>query len=370
VTFSRAASKGEDSPYLPCPLIPDESSKEGSQYTVDLWRKPPEEWLRARWLREGLKGLDSTSQNVEERSSEKINFSLPGPLRVTQLESLLLCPFRFFAESLLALEPLEEPMSGIDPRERGELIHKILREFTRGLAAAAPDWPGDKTKAIEFLEKTADNILGDRLQDPFWQVERVRLLGSDKFPGVLKAWLDEEQRRALEGWRFEAAEEPFDGLVIAKTGISLTGRLDRVDTHPKKGMALWDYKTGDPPSRTEVVEEMVRPQLPAYLLAIKSGLVSCLGASEGQTQAGYIVLKKASDVKVSDLKDVDWEAFLGDWIEEVKKRLEGPLKGIYKADPRPRPSSSQNQGACEYCAFPSLCGFEEQKEEGSSEDKE
>jgi ATP-dependent helicase/nuclease subunit B len=351
-------------------LIPDESSKEGSQYTIDLWKGPPEEWLRARWLREGLKGLQRASQNVEDKTSEKVNFSFPGSLRVTQLESLLLCPFKFFAESLLALEPLEEPKTGIDPRERGDIIHKILREFTRGLGAAAPDWPNDKTNALGFLEKTADNILGDRLQDPFWQVERVRLLGSDKFPGLLKAWLDEEQKRALDGWRFEAAEEPFEGLVIAKTGIALTGRLDRVDTHPEKGKALWDYKTGNPPSRAELMEEMVRPQLPAYLLAIKNGLVSCLSTSKGQTQAGYIVLKKASEVKVSDLKNVDWEAFLRDWIEEVKKRLEEPLKGIYKADPRPRPSSTQNQGACEYCAFPGVCGFERQKEEGSSEDKE
>jgi RecB family exonuclease len=370
VTFSRAASRVEDFPYLPCPLIPDESSKEGSHHTVDLWKEPSKEWLRARWLREGLKGLESLPENVEEKPSENVNFSLPGSLRVTQLESLLLCPFRFFAESLLALEPLEEPKTGIDPRERGELIHRILREFTRGLATAAPDWPKDETKALEFLEKTVDNILGDRLQDPFWQVERVRLLGSDKFPGLLKAWLDEEQKRALDGWRFEAAEEPFEGLVIAKTGIALTGRLDRIDTHPEKGRALWDYKTGDPPPKTEVVADMVRPQLPAYLLAIKNGLVSCLGASKGQTQAGYIVLKKASDVKVSDLKNVDWEALLKDWIEEVKKRLEGPLKGIYKADPRPRPLSPDNQGACDYCHFPGLCGFEGQREEDSSENKE
>ncbi len=208
-----------------------------------------------------------------------------------------------------------------------------------------------------------DNFLGDRLEDPFWQVERVRLLGSDKFPGLLKAWLDQEQKRALEGWKFEAAEEPFEGLAIEETAIALTGRLDRVDRHPEEGRALWDYKTGDPPSAKEVLEFMVMPQLPAYLLAIKKGLISCLGASSGQTQAGYIVLKKASEVKVSAMKNVDWEGFLKDWIEEVKKRLEGPLKGIYKADPRPRPSSLQNQGACEYCAFPSLCGIEEQREE-------
>ena len=370
VTFSRAASKGEDFPYLPCPFVPDESSKEGSQHTLDLWKEPPEEWLRARWLREGLMGPQRVSEDMEGRAEENVDFSFPSLLRVTQLESLLLCPFRFFAENLLALEPLGELKIGIDPMERGDLIHKILREFTRGLPAAAPDWPGDKSKALEFLEKTVDNVLGDRLEDPFWQVERVRLLGSDKFPGLLRVWVDEEQKRALDGWKFEAAEEPFEGLGIAETGIALTGRLDRVDSHPEKGRALWDYKTGDPPPKKEVVDEMVRPQLPAYLLAIKKGLIACLGASSGQTQAGYIVLKKASEVKVSGLKNVDWEGFLKDWIEEVKKRLEGPLKGIYKADPRPRPSSPQNQGACEYCPFPSVCGIEEQREEDDSSEQE
>jgi ATP-dependent helicase/nuclease subunit B len=362
VTFSRAASKGEDSPYLPCPLIPDESSKEGSQYTVDLWRKPPEEWLRARWLREGLKGLWSVSEGVEERAAENVNFPLPSLLRVTQFEDLLLCPFKFFAGNLLALEPLKDPKIGIDPRERGDVIHKILREFTRGLAIAAPDWPEDKSKALEFLQKTVDHILGKKLEDPFWHVERLRLLGSDKFPGLLQTWLDEEQKRALDGWRFEAAEEPFEGLSIGETGIALRGRLDRIDNHPEKGKALWDYKTGDPPSRDEVLKDMVRPQLPAYLLAIKKGLLSRFGAWRGQTEAGYIALKKASEVRVSGLEKVDWEGFLEKWIEGVRKRLEEPLRGLYNPDPLPPPSSAQKEGACEYCPFPNLCGFEEQKE--------
>jgi RecB family exonuclease len=265
-------------------LIPDESSQENSQHTIDLWKEPPEEWLRARWIREGLKGLQSISENMGEKPSKNVNLPLPSPLRVTQLESLLLCPFRFFAESLLALEPLEEPTIGIDPRERGDLIHRILREFTRGLATAVPHWPEDKSKALEFLEKTVDNILGDRMQDPFWQVERVRLLGSDKFPGLLKAWLDVEQERALEGWRFEAAEEPFEGLVIAKTGISLTGRLDRVDTHPEKGRALWDYKTGNPPPKAEVVINGQAPIALTSLLFRKD--LSLPGCPGDQTSRG------------------------------------------------------------------------------------
>jgi RecB family exonuclease len=206
------------------------------------------------------------------------------------------------------------------------------------------------------------------LEDPFWYVERLRLLGGNKFPGLLKAWLDEEQKRALDGWRFEAAEEPFEGLSIGETGIALRGRLDRIDNHPEKGKALWDYKTGDPPSRDEVLEDMVRPQLPSYLLALKKGLLSRFGAWSGQTQAGYIALKKASEVKVSGLEKVDWESFLEKWIEGVKKRLEGPLRGLYNPDPLPPPSSLQNEGACEYCPFPNLCGYFEVRRQGEDAD--
>ncbi len=65
-----------------------------------------------------------------------------------------------------------------------------------------------------------------------------------------------------------------------------------------------------------------------------------------------------------------WEVFLESWIEWVKKRLDGPLKGLYIADPKPPPSSSQNEGACKGCPFPNLCGFDarEQEDEGSDEE--
>ena len=258
---------------------------------------------------------------------------------------------------------------GIEPKERGGVIHKILKEFTQGLAAAAPDWPDDKGKALEFLEKTVDNILGKYLEDPFWQVERLRLLGDDESPGLLKEWLEKERERASEGWGFEVAEESFEELSIGDTGIVLNGRVDRVDSHPEKGKALWDYKTSDSPPDREVLEDMVRPQLPAYLLSLKQGHLPRLGEWSGQVKAGYITLKKASEVEIEDLKNVDWEDFLQRWKEWVKKRLEGPLKGLYSADPKPPPSSLQNEGACKHCPFPNLCDFKAQREEGEgSED--
>ncbi len=308
VTFSRAASNGEDFPFLPSPLIPDESSQEDSPYTVDLWKEPRQEWLRVRWLREGLKGLEGGSEKMGEKRG-RVNSQLPKVLRVTQLENLLLCPFRFFAETALSLEPVNGPQTGIEPMERGEIVHRILSEFARGLGAAAPDWPEDQGKALKFLEETVDKILGKKLEDPFWKVERLRLMGDEKFPGLLKEWLEEERKRGREGWRIEAAEEPFEDLSIGDTGITLRGRVDRVDSHPDRGKVLWDYKTGDAPPKKEVLEEKVRPQLPAYLLSLKEGRLPRLGKWKGQVGAGYITLKKASEVQHSVLKDVDLGSF-------------------------------------------------------------
>lgn len=363
VTFTRASSEGEDTAYLPCPLIPDESSSEESQLTVDLWKAPPREWLRARWLREGLRGIENSAAIEERETNDRVGASLHQCLEVTQFEDLLSCPFKYFAARLLKLEALGEMRAGMDSAERGTLIHRILHRFTRGLAAAAPDWPEQAEKALAFLEETVDDVLGERGDDLFREVERLRLLGDDHSPGLLKEWLREEQKRAGEGWRFEASEAPFEGLPVGNTGITLKGRVDRIDSNEAEGKILWDYKTGNLPPSKEVLKEMVRPQLPAYLLSLRKGLLPGLGPCKDKVRAGYIFLKNAPDVTIDPLKDyrkdVDWDDFLPRWEEEVAKRIEGPLQGLFRADPKPPPE--KRGGACECCAYSNLCGIDSQK---------
>ena len=46
------------------------------------------------------------------------------------------CPFRAFAKWRLSAEELEEPESGLDPRDRGKLLHALMREIWTRLKAA------------------------------------------------------------------------------------------------------------------------------------------------------------------------------------------------------------------------------------------
>jgi hypothetical protein len=83
-------------------------------------------------------------------------------------------------------------------------------------------------------------------------------------------------------------------------------------------------------------------------------------------------LKNASDITIDPLKDyrrdVDWEDFLPRWEEEVKERIEGPLRGVFRADPKPGPE--KRGGACEYCSYGNLCGIDSQKKIGDEETEE
>jgi len=372
VTLSRAVSQGEDEVFLPCPFLPDETGREKVRRTIDLWQSPPREWMRARWLREGLQGIVSTQKEEPQVPLSGPVPSLPRSLEVTEVETLLSCPFQFFASRLLKLEPLEEREWGLDPAERGTLIHRILKRFVSGLHREAPDWPERDEKALELLEKTVDAVLSNEEGGLFLEAERLRLLGDEQNEGLLKVWLREEQQRARDGWRFEAAEISFDGLPLGDTGLTVRGRVDRVDHHDKEGRILWDYKTGNVPKGQEIFGEMVRPQLPLYLLALKKGLLSPCKEDKRPVRAGYIGLKRIADVSIKEVKvpgkETAWEAFLPQWEEEVKRRLEEPLQGLFKADPKPPPKG--NEGACRYCSFEILCDILGRDVQGGEEESD
>jgi len=363
ICFSRGASRGKEFPYLPCPLILDENAPDSTpiQRHVDLWKNPPAEWMRARWLRLAHIGIDSTVTGSDE-PPEPIEQVLSRKWSVTALGDLVSCPFKFFSSCVLQLKPLAKPGAGIDPMLRGEVIHNILKIFVDGLSENAPRWPEDSGEVLKWLKEAADKELSKQPNDIFWRVERVRLLGDKGLPGILHAWLEAESARARDQWRFAGTEVVFNGLKAG--GLVLSGRVDRVDCHDTEGFAVWDYKSGALPSASEVLLSATQPQLPAYLLALQRGLLQGYDPGNSPLHAGYIPLKKAADVQVKFLKSakkgaVDWPAFLRQWEDNLAQCLEAPQKGFFDAIPRPETSASfqKRKGACEYCEFYNLCGY-------------
>jgi RecB family exonuclease len=317
------------------------------------------------------------------REKDRADFRLSGEWRVTQFGEFTACPFRFYAGSVLGLSPLRLASEGIDPLERGSALHRVLAAFVDGLRLHVPGWPqsgrgvdqGVRVEALAWLNQVVDAELTHRPRNVFWEVERLRWMGDDEIgaPGLLTVWLGLELERAETGWTFEAAEAEFDGLALGP--VTLKGRVDRVDRHPDHGVAVWDYKSGRPPSAAQVVERFEEPQLPAYLLALTRGLVRGVEPAPAGIRAGYIALRRPGEAAVMPLQvrrqEVDWAEFLPRWIEAAQARMADSVHGLFSADPRPasRGAFTKRNGACQYCEFYDLCGrFEGAPADGTEEE--
>lgn len=351
------AEKGD--PLPPSPFWPDHSRQEEGNY----WKTPGKVWLRAAWLNQAIQGAHVFPLSHPPEDQPLRPSPLPPVLSVSDLETALACPFRFFIEKLLRVVPLEEIIIGISPQERGETLHKILALITKtgrqgNLSLKDPD-----AFALQ-IKHYAQEVLQPKSKAPHWQIEQRRLVGGEEtLGGVLRVWLEDECKRWYEGWRWEKEEISFDHLFFPSWSFSLRGRIDRIDFNETSNDVLcWDYKTGSLPQLSEIRKDFLAPQLPVYLLAVKSQ--PRLLNKKGQSfRAGYIGLKSEGEYA---FQEIFKEASEGKDCLEAWENAIGALgrlltAGSFPADPKPKPKGS-GQGACVYCPYPGLCAFWKKEE--------
>jgi len=192
-------------------------------------------------------------------------------------------------------------------------------------------------------------------------MERRRWLGDkDGAPGLLTQWLDLELQRLDEGWCWLCEESSFEGLTVPGLPFSIGGRIDRIDGHKDKGVILWDYKSGEPPSAQAVLEYLVDPQIPAYVLAAKEHRIAGVGKELGpdtHVSGGYILLKKTSSVshRVLKPKEESWDQVLQEWKEAVASLGQKLVSGEFGAEPYPVSGGARQENACLYCPYRPLC---------------
>ncbi len=318
---------------------------------VAPWLRPDPAWLRARVFRDGWQGRAESRPDFVDRPAPGL---VPKTIPVTVLDTALTCPAMFLAQVILGLAPLEEPESGVTPRERGSVLHRVLQVFTSRLRQEQLNL--DSTEAERLLVECVDQVLGRRLDDPAWLVERSRWLDD---PGVLRQWLEIERDHCRQGWKTIAEEVKFTDLAVPGAGLSLTGRIDRIDLHDQEGLLCWDYKTGQVPSGPDVFDRLQAPQLPAYVEALGQGACDLPESGReaarcGEIRAAYFDLSSVKNVlpKLLDRSAGDWSA-VGQELLRFLGELFAPLhEGQYPA----RPSTAKDpEKTCQQCPYWLLC---------------
>jgi len=182
----------------------------------------------------------------------------PLSLSITEIGTLVRDPYAIYARHILRLDPLDPIESQVDARDRGTIVHEVLAEFIRATQGA---WPEDPLAML---------IAHGRLA--FAPYEHIASVAAfwwpifEKVAGWFCAW-EGERRGALS--RSEVERSGVMAIALADgASFRLRGRVDRIDILPDGGLAIVDYKTGQPPSGPQVASGL-EPQLTltAYMAA-------------------------------------------------------------------------------------------------------
>ncbi|MCW1428568.1 PD-(D/E)XK nuclease family protein [Novosphingobium sp. JCM 18896] len=152
-------------------------------------------------------------------------------IAVTGLDRLRGDPYQFYASSILRLSSLDPLDAEPSAAWKGTAVHAILER-----------WHKEGGDLLAIADEELDEMSAHPLMRTLWRPRLVAALG----------WIGEEiARLQAEGRTVLASERKGDMLV---KGVRVHGRADRIDKLPDGRLAVVDYKTGQPPSRSMVQE--------------------------------------------------------------------------------------------------------------------
>ncbi|UCF37929.1 MAG: exodeoxyribonuclease V subunit gamma, partial [Acidobacteriota bacterium] len=199
---------------------------------------------RSRLSSEPFEPIPSASKPLQERKR----------IRVTQLELLARCPFRFWAESLAEVAPLEPKFftDRLDPMGRGSLLHSLLES----LLGPAVELRGNQADLLKDCQLELDTLF-EKLQGEYGyllelappliaEYHRRRLLEKVKF------YLGQLASTELELGKIVSLEEKLD---VKIGGLRVSGKIDRIED---RNGTLWviDYKSGRYPWKKKDEERL------------------------------------------------------------------------------------------------------------------
>jgi ATP-dependent helicase/nuclease subunit B len=176
----------------------------------------------------------------------------PDRISVTAVDRLKADPFAFYAQSVLRLRSLDPVDDDHTARWKGVAVHEVLQEWLQH-----DECDPDK------LRPRAERLLKDEAIHPL-----LRALWA---PRLLEAidWIATTERENQAAERRPLAAEATGETVLA--GVTVHGRVDRIDRLPEGGLAIIDYKTGQPPTQKAVTEGF----------ALQLGLLGLIGRAGG-----------------------------------------------------------------------------------------
>jgi ATP-dependent helicase/nuclease subunit B len=269
------------------------------------------------------------------------------PWSVSALEAYLACPFKFFAQYILALEEEPDDEEVMDPRRQGQLVHHVFEQFflrwqeAGHKAMTAQALPGARDLFVQVVEE-ALRVMPEAEAG----LERTRLLGSPAAAGLGDAVfrMEAERETPVVGRLLEHELTGWFTLTTANgpRRIALRGKADRIDLLADDTFRLIDYKLGWPPDKSRAL------QLPIYALCAEQRLAGHRGRTWRVGEAMYLAFKGPRRV-IPLFKSPEQQAEV---MASAQQRLVDAVDAIERGE---FPPSPQSLYLCDHCAFTTVC---------------
>ena len=282
-----------------------------------------------------------------------VNKLLENPVSPTSLEVYLDCHFKYFLQSVLYIQEIDEPSEFIDARVSGSLTHRILQEnYSMNIS------PRD------FLRK-ADLLIDSEInKTPFQSKKRALDFYRRKYisNGKLGRFFLVDVRNAIDrGRRFVKAELLFGkekdlSYRIDDKEIFLKGIVDRVDDS-ENGLSIIDYKSSlsEYPAGSLCNERKV--QLYFYKLGVehiyKRKVIAAAYVSFKDTAEGYQTKGLYEGIMNEEME-----------INNCRKIIDPALSSLIEGKFDPFIKENGDIVKCErtfYCPFLSVCRGQERR---------
>jgi probable DNA repair protein len=275
------------------------------------------------------------------------------------------CPFKAFATARLDANTWQPAEAGLDPRQRGQLLHDVLHAIWAGpprgirthaeLIQLTDRKPWVAMHVARVFDESLNHSLRARMPARYLELEQQRLTR------LINEWLDYESTRIP----FEVLETELSRTVPIE-GLAFNLRLDRLDRLNDGTVLVIDYKTGDVSPK---LWDLPRPddvQLPLYARFALDGeqtlgglafakirpderaFVGCIG----DPAATLLPNLKSNTTLMKHKMELDQ---LEDWEKYIKHLANDFLAGHAAVDPREAPKT------CERCGLQTLCRIQERQ---------
>jgi ATP-dependent helicase/nuclease subunit B len=214
----------------------------------------------------------------------------PRHFSVTEIETLRRDPYAIYARRILDLRPLDPLVRDPGAAERGTLFHEILHRFSAsGIDPASPH--AHDALLAAGRDCFAEFALPEDVAAVWWP-RFARLV-----PEIL-GWETSRPNAILQ--RFPEARA--GKTQVGRTGVTLSGYADRIDTLPTNLADIVDYKTGTSPSKVQA-HRLIAPQLALEAALLRRGAFAELGRRDPADLA-YIRLKANGQVVAESILEI------------------------------------------------------------------